>query len=329
LKIGVQSRLAVDNKLAEELYCASCGEQYGLTQRDFTAILEQIVARQTDLGSREQVSAFLRGLHLEELALARGCAAGHQSAWDFFLTRYRETLYMAARSIAREEGAARDLADSLYADLYGMRMRDGERMSKLASYNGRGSLAGWLRTVLAQQHIDEYRKVKRLVSLEEESEKGVQFASAPKTNGLNVAVQQDQGKLELATDEALGQLSSEERFLLASYFLDGQTLAQIARVLKVHESTISRKLDKLAGTLRKRIRDILVRDGLSRPRAEELLETDVRDLGVNVRQKVAAPGDGNPQEAAQGIARPTFSIKDKIAPDALKLNRPGTAGKDL
>jgi RNA polymerase sigma-70 factor, ECF subfamily len=329
LKTGVQSRSAFDNRLAEELYRASCAEQYGLTQGEFVAILEQIVVRQADLGSPEQVSGFLRGLHLEELALARACAVGHQRAWDFFLTRYRETLYMAARSIAREEGAARDLADSLYADLYGMRTREGERISKLASYNGRGSLAGWLRTVLAQQHIDEYRKVKRLVSLEEENEKGVQFASAPKTNGLNIAVQQDQGKLERATDEALGQISSEERFLLASYFLDGQTLAQIARVLRVHESTISRKIDKLAGTLRRRIRDILVRDGLSRPRAEELLETDVRDLAVNVRQTITAQGDGSPQEATQGIPRPAFSIKDKIAPDALKLNRPGTAGKDL
>ena len=47
--------------------------------------------------------------------------------------------------------------------------------------------------------------------------------------------------------------SAEDRFILASYYLDGRTLAEIARTLAVHESTISRKLDKLAKSLRKQI----------------------------------------------------------------------------
>src|SRR5262249_50121503 len=159
-----------------------------------------------------KVSGFLRELRLEELALARACAQGHQRAWDFFLTRYREGLYAAAYSIAREESAARELADSIYADLYGTRIRDGERVSKLASYTGRGSLAGWLRTVLAQQHVDQYRKTRRMVSLEEENEKGLQLAT-PAIDGANTTPG-EQNRLEQSTDEVLAQLSPEERFLL-------------------------------------------------------------------------------------------------------------------
>src|SRR5271169_3057975 len=116
-------------------------------------------------------------LRAEELVLARACAAGHEHAWEVFLTRYRERLYDIAGYITKESSAARELADSIYAELYGTTTRDGQRTSKLASYTGRGSLEGWLRTVMAQEHINRFRRTKRTVSLDEECEEGQQFAA--------------------------------------------------------------------------------------------------------------------------------------------------------
>ena len=64
-------------------------------------------------------------------------------------------------------------------------------------------------------------------------------------------------------------------------------MAEIARMLGVHESTISRKLDKLAKSLRKQIMAGLDRRGMSRRQAEEALEVDVRDLQVDIRRSLA------------------------------------------
>jgi RNA polymerase sigma-70 factor (ECF subfamily) len=75
--------------------------------------------------------------------------------------------------------------------------------------------------------------------------------------------------------------------VLSGYYLDGRTLAEIARMLGVHESTISRKIDKLAKSLRKQIVAALTRRGLSRRQAEEALEVDVRDLQVDIRRSLA------------------------------------------
>jgi RNA polymerase sigma-70 factor (ECF subfamily) len=69
--------------------------------------------------------------------------------------------------------------------------------------------------------------------------------------------------------------------------LDQRTLAEIARVLSVHESTISRKLDKLAKSVRKQILLALERKGMSRRQAEEAMEVDVRDLRLNLRDRIA------------------------------------------
>src|SRR5712675_2408291 len=244
------------------LYEKSGGERYGLTLQAFGVVLEQVACKYVPQATPRQKLEFWRDLKLEELALARACAAGHEAAWTEFLGRYREKLYDIARGITKEDSSARDLADSLYADLYGTSERQGQRLSRLSSYMGRGSLEGWLRTVLAQEFVNRYRKQKRLVSLEEQAEDGVQF-SAPETP----AQMPTDNRLGAALDEALGQLASEDRLVLAAYYLDNRTLTEIGRVVGVHESTISRRLEKVLKGLKKQIMAGLVSRGMNRGQA--------------------------------------------------------------
>jgi RNA polymerase sigma-70 factor, ECF subfamily len=273
---------SVVNDLLGELHAKSGCEKVGLARESFVAILCEVGGKYAGDASQVGLRTFFLSLRIDELALARACAAGSNSAWEIFLTRYREKLYLSALRIAREDSAARELADTLYADLYGTTTREGQRVSKLASYTGRGSLEGWLRTVLAQEYVNRYRRTKRFVSLDEESEDGVQFR-APDPEPAPSA----DNRLAQATDEALAFLSSEDRVVLSAYYLDGRTLAEIAHMLGVHESTISRKLDKLAKALRKQIVAGLTRRGMSRRQAEEALEVDVRDLQVDIRRSLA------------------------------------------
>jgi RNA polymerase sigma-70 factor (ECF subfamily) len=270
------------------VYEKSRGQIFGLTREQFDGILGEIARKYLPVdAAQSEIRELYTSLRVEELALARACALGHEHAWEVFLTRYREKLYDVAGYITKESSAARELADSIYAELYGTATRDGQRASKLASYTGRGSLEGWLRTVMAQEHINRYRRQRRLVSLDEETEEGIQFASAESEAAIAV-----DPRVEAAVDEVLVALPSEDRFVLASYFLDERTLAEIARTLGVHESTISRKLDKLAKSLRKQILASLGRRGMSRRQAQEALEVDVRDLRVNIRSRLAQETGG-------------------------------------
>jgi len=273
--------------LAAECY-AKCGAgKFGFTCDDVASIFAEVTRKHAPAAGPGQLREFCASLKIEELILARACAAGNERAWETFMLRYRERLYEIGLQIAREESAARELSDSLYADLYGTIAREGKRVSKLESYTGRGSLEGWLRTVMAQEHVNRYRRQKRMVSLDEETEEGAQFAT-PEPEPV-IAVDP---RLESATDEVLSTLPPDERFILAAYFLDGRTLAEIARMLRVHESTISRKLDKLTKSLRKQLLAGLGRRGMSRRQAEEVLEVDVRDLTLNIRDRLAQDSGG-------------------------------------
>ena len=282
--------------LLAELFEKSGARKYGMEPEHFTATLTAIAEKYLPQDANEaDIRDLYMSLRVEELVLARCCASGHERAWEDFMLRYREKLHDAALSITKEDSKARELSGSIYADLYGTGNRQGERVSKLLYYSGRGSLEGWLRTVMAQRQVNEYRSRRNTVSLEEEAEEGKQFAVA----AAEPATQADP-RLNAATDAALTALSGEERSILAFYFLDNLTLAKIAVILRVHESTISRRLEKLVSGLRKDIVVRLTRAGLSRRQAEEALEVDVRDLAVDIRRRLT-------QDSASGA----FS-KEKI-----------------
>jgi len=272
---------AISNAL-QELFEQSGGARYGFTIGSFESVLEQIACKYAPGSAPQQKLKLWQELKLEELVLARGCAAGHENAWQDFLIRFREKLYDIARGITKEDSRAHELADSIYADLYGMSERDGQRVSRLNFYMGRGSLEGWLRTVMVQEFVNRYRKQKRLISLEEENESGVQFVS-DKT--FDSPAQSD-GRLGEATDEALSRLPSDDRLILAAYYLDNRTLTEIGRLVGVHESTISRRLDKLLKTLRKQVITGLQARGMNRGQAEEALEADVRYIGTDLRSRL-------------------------------------------
>jgi RNA polymerase sigma-70 factor, ECF subfamily len=290
-KDGVQSAVVLSagsDSVMDEIYQNSRGAEFGLTRTQFDSVLGEIARKYLPAdAAHHDLRELYASLRAEELALARACAAGHEHAWEVFLTRYRTKLYDIAGYITKESSTARELADSIYAELYGTATRDGQRASKLASYTGRGSLEGWLRTVMVQEHVNRYRRQRRLVSLDEETEEGTQFATRESEPVIAV-----DPRVEAAIDEVLAALPGEDRFVLASYFLDQRTLADIARTLRVHESTISRKVDKLAKSLRKQILAALGQRGMSRRQAQEAIEVDVRDLRVNIRNRLAQESGG-------------------------------------
>lgn len=278
---GATSAVAgISAELLDELWRSAEGESCALSREELAEALATIGAKY-NYGQAApihpdaaQKSAFYRGLKLPELALAQACALGRDAAWERFLKLYRGPLTQAAIAITGSATLGHDLADSLYSELFGLTERDGMRRSPLQSYSGRGSLLGWLRTTLAQRHIDHHRRTHRETPLDD--------IDPPATEAVVPTPQIDQ--LGAAVARTLRALDAEDRFLLASYFLDQRTLLQIGRLLKVHEATISRRLKRLTADLRKQLLRNLQSGGLSRRAAEESLGADPRDVELNLRK---------------------------------------------
>ena len=276
---GTARRLNLQANVLEELWRAAEAESCGLSAEEFSVVLASVGERVNHglppgvIPDAVQMAVFFRSLHLAELALAQACALGREAAWEIFLRRYRSELVHAAVSMTGSATLGHDLADSLYAELYGIRQAAGERRSPLASYSGRGSLLGWLRTTLVQRWRDHHRRTHRETPLE-----GFDSA-APAATPIPAKLEQ----LTAALERTLRGIAAEDRFLLSAYYLDRQTLRQIAQTLAVHEATISRRLKRLADSLRAQLIENLLSSGFNKAAAQEALGADPRDIEINLR----------------------------------------------
>ena len=225
---------------------------------------------------RAAQETYLRGLHLQDLALACACAAGHEAAWDHFVRELRPVLYRAADALD-PSGGARELADSIYADLYGTEQRQGERRSLFRYFHGRSSVATWLRAVLAQRHVDAVRAHRRFDQMPDEEPPDPSPSSPPPDP--------DQGR-RLATFHrvlaaVIAALAPRDRLRLGLYYGQGLTLAQIGRITGEHEATVSRQLARTRRGIRTAVAERLHGDeGLDEAEVEECFECAVEDPGA-------------------------------------------------
>ncbi len=307
----------IDRGLMEELCRKSDAKTWGLGRDEFERILVAVGTAQNfglsagASATTEHQAAFFSELKLDDLILAKACAAGNERAWEHFVAHFGPPLTRAAIAICGSESVGRDLADAFYAELYGLSERDGVRRCPLDSYRGRGSLLGWLRTTLAQRFVDHHRRTYREQPLDELDAPALESGDDKPATPLPVLAQAVEGGLQ--------GVDAEERFLLAAYYLDQRTLAQIAGVLHVHEATVSRRLRRATDAVRKEVLRNLMAAGMSRRAAEEALGTDPRDVELKMDLKkllqspeaTAFPDKAPPGEKAMRDALSNETISDK------------------
>lgn len=238
--------------------------------------------------SPADVDRYLSALHLEDLALACACALGHEAAWEHFVLEFRPVLYRSADALA-PGGSARDIADSIYGDLFGLKERDGERQSLFRYFHGRSSLATWLRAVLAQRHVDRIRSERRMDPIDEEGA-GPAMLIAPS------GPDPDKGRyfslVEPALARALAQLSDRDRLRLGCYYGQDLTLADTGRLLGEHEATVSRQLARTRKSLRQAIEQLLRSEhGLNEAEVARCFESVAADPGtLDLRELLSSAG---------------------------------------
>ena len=268
--------MPIDPKVVERSYLKAKGEHWRAPKDRFARALEASVERAfagQDLDARS-VERYVDSLHLEDLALACACAAGDTAAWDHFVLTQRPFLYRAADSLD-PSGGSRDLADSLYAELFGLTTDGRERASLFRYFHGRSSLTTWLRAMLAQRHIDRLRSGRRTDPLPDEELSSA--VAAPTT-----AEPERRRYIELlgqAMRRATASLTPRDRLRLDCYYAQDFTLAQTGKVLGEHEATVSRSLSRTRTAIRKAVEQDLAAAGLSAGEVSACFESVSEDAG--------------------------------------------------
>jgi RNA polymerase sigma factor (sigma-70 family) len=267
--------LSSQQPLMAQLFAASGAVSWGTQPDAFVAALERS-ARKRFCGespTAAQLQSYLSSLHLQDLALACACAEGHSAAWDSFVSTYRGYLRSAASAILRcpaESPVSCELADSLFADLYGLATGENRR-SLFRYFHGRSSLKTWLRAVLAQRHVDSIRAGRRFTDLgdadSQEHSPGPRLAAVGSLSAAGSATFPDPHRPALVArfrrtlEVALALLDSRDKERLRLYYAAEQTLAEIGRILGEHESSVSRNLERTRRALRQQVEQSLRKGG--------------------------------------------------------------------
>jgi RNA polymerase sigma factor (sigma-70 family) len=265
----------IDAVLADRLYRKAKAKRWRLPKASFVTTLEASCAKafSADEPDPSEVSRYLESLHLEDLALACACALGDGTAWDHFVLEMRPGLYRAADALD-PSGGAREQADSLYADLYGVDEKGGSKKSLLRYFHGRSSLATWLRAVLAQRYVDRIRMTRRIEPLPEELPALTPFETVDSECPKFVEF------LRTALEHALAQLEPRDRLRLGLYYAQQLTLAEAGRVLKEHEATVSRQLARTRKVVKDEVERRLHAAGLSDDQVARCFECAGTDAGT-------------------------------------------------
>lgn len=273
-----------------------------LAPRIRTAV-NKYVLRDDPQAALSVVSGFIDQLQADDLCLIVACEQGNEKAWSDLVERFSTTVRSAARSASSNEEGAEDLAQSIWAELHGLRVRDdGKPSGKLAYYSGRGSLAGWLRAVVAQLAIDQHRKQSRLVQTEEDADfdriiqqgqeenKWSGHGAAPNPE-LEVSNKLAGAQMQKALAQSVKQLSAEDRLLVKLYYFDGLRLREAGAVLGVHEATASRRLTRVHGELRQQVERILMEhEGWTKPETERAFSEVALNLEADIEPLLASEG---------------------------------------
>jgi RNA polymerase sigma-70 factor (ECF subfamily) len=132
--------------------------------------------------------------------------------------------------------------------------------------------------------VDRHRRTHRETDLPSTELPAAAAAFVPEAGAV--------AQLCAALSETLGTLDAEERFLLSAWFLDQRTLLEISRVIRVHEATVSRRIQRLTARLRKELLARLQSSGMSRVAAEEAMGIDPRDIDIDLRSLLQASRSG-------------------------------------
>lgn len=312
-----------------EIYdrCWQNAPNYGVDLERFRSSLQKttdkhLISASTEPVSNAELSEFLEQIQADDLFLAIACSEGNERAWWEFDQSQRSYMQRVARHLAKTEMDADEVVDWVYGELYGTRVVDGERVSKFSTYGGRGSLRGWLRTVIWHAIVDMHRASHDEVSLDEMTEtigEGAahsSFAKPPSDGEEEMIDRLTTDRYRKATVSALSNsfagLDAHERLLMSYYHVDGLKLREIARLAesessplkgwfqrrsqtpdpgtRVHESTVMRWLEKSYSKVLRSFRHELTNvHGLKDEEIEICISLATRDLaGGNVYRDLAA-----------------------------------------
>ncbi|HKQ05086.1 MAG TPA: sigma-70 family RNA polymerase sigma factor [Blastocatellia bacterium] len=216
----------------------------------YVARLDAVVSHQLTSGfSLSEALACFERLHTGDLYLAMACAQASEAAWRRFSLLYQQPAREVARRIIPSRSQADELADSAMGHVF---LPDTAGRCRIASFDGRSSLGFWLAVVVKRLSLKErQRGGNRLEQLSDHVELIDDQSLARMEAGVRRA--RYRRLIHQALPQLSAKLSARELLIVRLHYLEGLKASEIARLLDVNRSSITRQLERTHGKLKNEI----------------------------------------------------------------------------
>ena len=302
-QVAEKHKTMIEDSVSRLLARANNSRRLGVSEisHRVSASLNKYLLKDLPNASNAEINEFIDALNADDLCLIIACEKGDEDAWGDLVLNFDSTVKHAARKISNNLEDSEDLASSIWAELYGLKEIDGKAKGKLSYYSGRGSLAGWLRAVVSQLAIDQFRKQSKFVQIEEtrEFENLANESSEKDENSLVLAHGESPEDILSRTETqkdvadafktAIAKLEAEDRLILKLYYFDNLKLKDIGQMLGFHEATASRKLVRIQQDLRKSAEKVLAeKHGWKPEEVKKYLAESASKLDINLEKMFGA-----------------------------------------
>lgn len=217
----------------------------GVSQELFSEYVWSIVCRHlSDSTNESMMTDFARRLYLRDLYLACGCVHKQDRAWAAFDAHYRKFIGDLVRFCYRHGTDSEEVADSVFVSLF---FNDRSGRQRIASYDGRSSLATWLRVIVTNRAINDRNE--RRLSTDDEV---VDVADSRAQTNVEFSLRADRYSRVFghALAQALRDISERERLMLLWRYEQNLPLGEIAQLMGIHQSNVTRQLLRVQANIR-------------------------------------------------------------------------------
>ncbi len=190
---------------------------------------------------------------MDDLEFVQSCVKGEKLAWDEFVDKYSHLIYRYIHSVLKFKGInlySQDNVNDIFQEIFVNLSKD--NFKKLRSFKGKNgcSLASWLRQVVINYTIDCTRKLKPMISLDEELDDGFSLSDIIPGNTSNFTDKLiTEEKLATLTD-CIQELDNDDKFFLELYMNRGLTLEELKGILRLSRPAVDMRKSRFIVRLR-------------------------------------------------------------------------------
>lgn len=166
--------------------------------------------------------------------LVKAAQKDYMDAFEELVERHRDKIYARAFMMMRNEDEAIELSQEAWVKSW----------QRLKQFHGESSFTSWLTRIAINVCLDRlrWRKRHRTESIEEMDEESGGIEARLPINTINPAEQLERSELRVKIDQAMAQLSVEQRTVVVLHEFEDMGYKEIARVMRCSIGTVMSRL---------------------------------------------------------------------------------------